>query len=92
MTGKDRSDPDDGGGRQTLSPMNNEIHRFEDLAVWQEGMQLAVQIHRAAAGWCDHSLKDHKIGILRRTGVSVVTGAEPQDLSDALQIHSGAKT
>ena len=67
MTGKDRSDPDDGGGRQTLSPMNNKIHRFEDLAVWQEGMQLAVQIHQTAADWRDFSLKDQ----MQRAAVSI---------------------
>ena len=47
--------------------MNNEIHRFEDLAVWQEGMQLAVQIHQTAADWRDFSLKDQ----MQRAAVSI---------------------
>ncbi|MDD2762821.1 MAG: four helix bundle protein [Opitutaceae bacterium] len=47
--------------------MKNTIQRFEDLEVWKEGMQLAVQIYQTAAGWRDFGLKDQ----MQRAAVSI---------------------
>ncbi|MDQ5978124.1 MAG: hypothetical protein QG602_1097 [Verrucomicrobiota bacterium] len=47
--------------------MKQPIKRFEDLEVWKEGMQLAVQVYQAMEQSRDHGLKDQ----MQRAAVSV---------------------
>ncbi len=47
--------------------MSTNVHRFEDLEVWNEGLELAVQIYELTDGWRDYGLGDQ----MQRAAVSI---------------------
>lgn len=47
--------------------MADTIEKFEDLKVWKEGMQLAVQLYKELKGCRDYGMRDQ----LQRAAVSV---------------------
>ncbi len=47
--------------------MNNKIEKFEDLVIWQEGVELAVEVYRIFKNCRDFGLRDQ----IQRSTVSI---------------------
>jgi len=56
-----------------------QVEQFEDLLVWREGLQMAINIYKSLADCKDYGLRDQ----MRRSSVSV-----PSDIAEGFERNS----
>ena len=64
---------------KTLEGMENNYHSFEDLLIWQEGMDICYQIYDQLSNCRDFGLKDQ----MQRSSVSI-----PSNIAEGFELSS----
>ena len=59
--------------------MGRDLHSFEDLRIWQNGMNLCDEVYTNLKGCKDYSLRDQ----MRRSSVSI-----PSNIAEGFELHT----